>query len=311
MTPDCYETIRKTIQSLRAQTVRDRLEIVIVAPSKETLGLVDKEMADFHSVSVIEFGEIKTLGAPRAAAVCGAHSPLVALGEDHAFPEPTWAEVLIEAHQQPWAAVGTVMCNGNPGLLSWMSLVMDYGRWIEPVATGVTDDVPGHSSAWKRSLLVEYGPRLELMMQAPTLMHWDLLAKGHQLYLQPAARVRHLNITRLSPFVLDHLFGAQVFAAARASSWSWIRRLLYVGGVPILMIRTLREWLGHFRRTGLSAQFLPKAWPLLLLSIAVWGLGEAAGYAFGMGPAERRTLKYDARRGPYLSRRDRELLTTQ
>ena len=31
-TPGCYETIRLTMQSLRSQTVRKRVEIVIVAP---------------------------------------------------------------------------------------------------------------------------------------------------------------------------------------------------------------------------------------------------------------------------------------
>jgi hypothetical protein len=31
LTPDCYETIRKTMGCLRAQTVRDQLEIIIVA----------------------------------------------------------------------------------------------------------------------------------------------------------------------------------------------------------------------------------------------------------------------------------------
>jgi hypothetical protein len=33
LTPDCYETVRKTIRHLRAQNVRGCLEIVLVAPS--------------------------------------------------------------------------------------------------------------------------------------------------------------------------------------------------------------------------------------------------------------------------------------
>lgn len=36
VTPDRYETIRQTIKHLRAQTVRDRLEVIIVAPSSQT-----------------------------------------------------------------------------------------------------------------------------------------------------------------------------------------------------------------------------------------------------------------------------------
>jgi hypothetical protein len=37
VTPGRYETIRKTMQHLQAQTVADQLEIVIVAPSAATL----------------------------------------------------------------------------------------------------------------------------------------------------------------------------------------------------------------------------------------------------------------------------------
>ena len=40
VTPDRYETIRKTMDHLRVQTARHRLEIVIVAPSAARLALL-------------------------------------------------------------------------------------------------------------------------------------------------------------------------------------------------------------------------------------------------------------------------------
>ncbi|HEX5708076.1 MAG TPA: hypothetical protein VFX96_12315 [Pyrinomonadaceae bacterium] len=36
VTPDDYRTIRKTVRHLGAQTARERLEVVIVAPSRAT-----------------------------------------------------------------------------------------------------------------------------------------------------------------------------------------------------------------------------------------------------------------------------------
>src|SRR5205814_7700430 len=125
VTPDSYETIRKTVRALRMQTARKCLEIVIIAPSKRTLGLIEDELKEFHSVHVIEFGKIEALAAPRVAGILAASAPLVALGEDHGFPERDWAQSLIEAHRQPWAAVGPAFINGNPGAMSWMSLIMD------------------------------------------------------------------------------------------------------------------------------------------------------------------------------------------
>lgn len=47
-TPDNYQTIR-TISHLRRQTVRDTLEVIIVAPSLAQLELDESEMSDLAS----------------------------------------------------------------------------------------------------------------------------------------------------------------------------------------------------------------------------------------------------------------------
>ena len=61
-----------------------------------------------------------------------AHAPIVALAEDHCFPEPGWADALIRAHQGPWAVVGPVVRNANPAtIVSWCDFVIGYGPWME------------------------------------------------------------------------------------------------------------------------------------------------------------------------------------
>jgi hypothetical protein len=54
VTPDRYETIRKTMEHLRVQTARHRLEIVIVAPSAARLALPGRELDDFCRVDIVE-----------------------------------------------------------------------------------------------------------------------------------------------------------------------------------------------------------------------------------------------------------------
>jgi hypothetical protein len=49
VTPDNYQTIRKTVLYLQAQTVRSRMEIMIVAPSTDQLGLVESDLDSFFS----------------------------------------------------------------------------------------------------------------------------------------------------------------------------------------------------------------------------------------------------------------------
>jgi Glycosyl transferase family 2 len=128
VTPDDYQSIRKTIRHLNAQTVRDRLEIIIVAPAREGLGLIESELADFQRLRVVEAGEIKFPSQAKALGVLEATAPILAFAEEHCYPDPGWAAALIAAHGQGWAAVGPTIRNANPRtLLSWAGFFLHFG----------------------------------------------------------------------------------------------------------------------------------------------------------------------------------------
>jgi hypothetical protein len=73
--PDGYETIRTTMRHLRAQTARDRLEIVIVAPSVDALHLDHTELQEFLQFRVVEVGEVRSIAEGNAAWVRHASAP--------------------------------------------------------------------------------------------------------------------------------------------------------------------------------------------------------------------------------------------
>ncbi len=190
-----YPTIARTVRSLATQSVCGQIELVVVGQSHEALKLFVEDLAGFHSYQVIELGRSLTVAAGNAAGVRMAAAPIVVLGEDHCFPDQGWAQALIEAHAGPWAAVGPVMCNANPGnAVSWADLLIGYGPWAEPSGGGEMSFLPGHNSSYKRDVLLQYGEELEARLAAEAVMHWDLRAKGHRLYLEPSARVHHLNL---------------------------------------------------------------------------------------------------------------------
>ncbi|HEV8713526.1 MAG TPA: glycosyltransferase [Candidatus Binatia bacterium] len=175
VTPDRYETIRKTVGYLHAQTVKDRLELVIVAPSAEQLAADDPALNDFFRFRVIAVGEISSIARAHAAGIRQASAPVVVLAEDHSFPEAGWAEALIERHRQPWAVVGPVVRNANPdSLMSWADFLLGYGTWLEPAPAGETNYLPGHNSSYKRALLLDYDRELEAMLEAEFVLHKDL-----------------------------------------------------------------------------------------------------------------------------------------
>lgn len=301
VTPDKYGTIRKTIGYLKRQTVKERLEVVIVAPSVSALDLNASDLEEFLQFQIIEVGTLRSIAHAYAAGIRQANAPIVAFTEDHSFPDPDWAEVLIEAHRKSWAAVGPLVRNGNPNsLVSWADFFIAYGRWSDASVAGIIDHLPGHNSSYKRDLLLTYGPELETMLEAESVLHWDLIAKGHQLYLEPAAKTSHLNFALLSSWVPVQFYAGRQFAAMRAYRWSLLRRFIFTGGA--LLIPLVRFWRiqKDIRRPGHPRRLLYRVLPVLILGLAIDGFGQMIGYGLGAGDTMEKVAKYEFHREQHI-----------
>src|SRR5262249_29287115 len=160
-----------------------------------------------------EVDAIEIVADTRATGIQQATAPVVAVGEDHSFPEAGWAEALIAAHRQPWGAVGAIIVNGNPETMtSWAGVLSNFPPWAEPAPGGATiggvmSELPGHNTSYKRTVLLEYGTELGQLLEMELILHADLRARGHQLYLERAARTHHTNISRTGYYVLESFYG--------------------------------------------------------------------------------------------------------
>ena len=209
VTRTSFPSIRKTVRHLSRQTFKDRLELLIVAPSREELALEESEVQGFGAVKVLEFGPIISMPHAKLSAVRLATTPVVAFAEDHCYPEPDWAEDLIEAHQEPWAAVGPLFKNANPSSLnSWASYLMSYAHWNEPITTGPTDALPWHNTSYKRECLLEFGPELSALLCPERFLQESLLARGHQFFLSPKATVSHVNVSLFASVIATRMLAA-------------------------------------------------------------------------------------------------------
>jgi hypothetical protein len=297
VTPDGYPTIRKTIRHLRAQTVLDALELVIVAPSRADIEEYEPELRCFPRVRIVEIGALRTTGSARAAGIRAATAPLVVLSEDHCYPEPGWAGALIQAHRQPWAAVGPAFGNANPeSLISWAGAFVNLSRWLAPVTSRVVDDLPGRNCSYKRALLLEFGDQLEAMLDAESEMHASLRARGYALYLESAARTNHRNISEIKAFIDEQFLVGRLFGGARARSWSPAQRVLRIGAAPLVPWVRLRRIVPDIRRAGRERALLPHVLPALVLGLVAHALGETAGFARGIGDADVRISRLEFHR---------------
>ena len=309
-TPDCFETIRKTIRHLKAQAVRERIEVVIVAPESAITDIGMDELQDFWGYQVVRTAGVASVGAANAAGIRRARAPIVALAEDHSFPEPGWAEALLEAHRGPWAAVGPAIRNANPRtLVSWADLFVAYAPWLDPAPAGPRDHLPGHNSSYKRDVLLRYGDDLEQMMASESVMHWDLRRRGHQLYLEPKAKTAHTNFSLLSSWLVSKFFSGRVFASARVRDWPYWKRLVLGGASPLIPLVRLRQILGQLRKSRQPAGLVLRVLPVLLAGLALSAAGEMAGYLLGAGGARERLARFEFHRSRHLCAADQKELT--
>jgi hypothetical protein len=200
-----------------------------------------------------------------------------------------------------------VLVNGNPGTaISWSNLFIDYGPWLAPCAAGPRDDLPGHNSSYKRAALRELGPRLEELLAAEFVLHAELRRRGSRLYLEPAARTRHINVTRLGSWLPERFDAGRVFAAARCRRWPLHRRLLYAAGSPLIPIVRFARTLPHIRRARPRVSRLR-----LLVTVAVGllasALGELCGLLGGPGRSKARTASMELYRFDHVRRPERSV----
>jgi hypothetical protein len=309
VTPDRFARLRLTLARLRDQSAAGELEIVVVAPSTGVAAVDERELAGFFAYRIVEAGRTTSSAVRRAAGVRAATAPVIAFTEDHCLPEPGWARALIDAHREPWAAVGPAFLNGNPeSLTSWVNLLIEYGPWVSPVEAGPRDHIPPHNSSYKRDLLLGYGDRLEELLEAETVLQWDLRARGHELYLEPAARTRHYNISLPSATIPLRLAVGRMFGAARARDWPIGKRAAYAAASPAIPLVRFARLVPIARRCVKGPRIFPRVLAPLLAALVIDGLGEALGYALRGGGSVARVTRFEYDRDLFMRPAERSAL---
>jgi len=294
--PDKYDELWYTMQHLKKQTAASQMEIVFVLKTRQQLPLDMSDLKIFHCWCLVETASIKSIGYGFAAGIRQAHAPIVALTEDHSFPDEHWADTFISRHKETWVAVGPSMRNGNPvNTLSWVDFYQAYGDWAQPVVAGSPRHLPGHNSSYKRDILLSFGERLEDFMQAESVMHRHLTGLGYRLFLAPETCTSHHNFITWRDWIPSRYFTGRLYASVWSRDWPSLRRYLFTCASPMIpFIRLWRVGRNICRREKWyrAAQLLPP----LFAGLAIEGLGQMMGYAFGAGNAAEKVAQYEFHR---------------
>ena len=307
-TPSDFASIATTVRHLSRQSVARRLELVVVAMGQPGFSLDQPACRGFWGSRVVHVGRASH-GEAGGAGVRAAQGAVVVFAEDHCFPEPGWAEALLQGYRSPdVAAVGPVFRNANPGtLVSWCDFAIGYGPWIDSTTSGDQPFLAGHNSSYRREVLLDLGSRLEELLEAETVLHLKLRKQGLRLVVDPRARAAHTNFGRFRAWLPVQYHCGRVFAAERAREWGRAKRAFYAAASPLIPCVRFVRALGHLRRAERPRPSLPRLAPLLGLGLAADGLGQLLGYVAGGGVSAQHLTGFEFRRVDHVPESDRKL----
>lgn len=279
---DVFETIRPVLERLHEQTIRDRLEIVLVVSEPRSVEERAEELADFANVRVVEVAKGTPLARARAAGIRSATASRVFIGETHSYPHPGMASALLEAHAQGWDVAVPAFGNANPeGLLSWIGFIADYGPWMDGLPPRPLDYAPFYNVSYEREVLLELGEGLARALDHGDEMLRFLRSTDRQIAFVPDARIDHLNLSRATSMLWERFIAGVLIGGTRSRRWGWPKRLLYCGASPliaaVLAARAIQT-LSPIRDRVLLPRWIV---PGILGVSAIQAAGEAMGYVSG------------------------------
>jgi len=300
---DRYETVRLVVACFAAQTIRDRVEIVIVLPEECGHEVPHDDLSMFAAVQTVEVPSISPMPSARAAGVRATTAPVVFIGETHSFPHRQFAECLVKAHEGPWDVVVPGLLNANPATpKSWAAFVLDYGYWLASLSAAPIGSGPTWNTSYKRDVLLELGERLGSALSSGDTLPRELRARSRRAYFEPRAVIDHANV-ELSGWADERFLSGVIIGANRGKQWSWLRRAFYFAASPLIPFVLLYR-VSRPIKILVRHRVMPRGSVAAIVAGAfVRTAGEAAGYLAGITPqAEQRMEEYELHKLRFASR---------
>ena len=278
--------VHRCLDALAAQTAADRIEVVVVDVAADAGPIA---LPPELGASTVIRGEAGiSLGRARALGVRAASGGAVAFLVDHGYPEPRWAEAVVNAYAGPWAAVGYAFAPANPETQAVRATMLaQFLPWLSPARPGTVRSLPGNMVSYRSSLLRSCEGGLDGMLEVDHVLHERIRRGGGEMTVAPDAVVRDECFESLADVALANHVYSEMLAVqrARANSWSLPRRIVYALGSPVgVFAMRSAQTFAAARRTG-RLRALARTLPGVLAILAMAALGEARGYLF-----ETRTL---------------------
>jgi GT2 family glycosyltransferase len=289
------ERAQLSLESLYAQTIADRMELIVI--DLKTRDVPELSVSPRIPTRYVTLGSEATWGHARARGVEMATAPVVAFIEDHCTADAGWAEALVRAHREPWAAVGYAFTNPHPeSYLSRAILASEYGCWEHPTSSRQARVLPCGNVAYKRDALLSLNGELENLLTPDFVIHERFNSQGLPMYVESQAIVAHDSLVRLRDLFAASFMFCRILASRRVETqrWSGPKRVAYglatpFIGPPIALWRLFSSRRDDIATWGTLVIYLP----VIIVKGVAAALGESVGYLAGAGKSETQFVKWE------------------
>jgi len=276
-----YQSLINCLDSILACGNQDKIEIIVVGNSSDnSFPHLDIK---YPSVRFVQFSQ--NMGIPELSAegIAQTSGEIIALTDSSCLVDGDWITSILKAHQSKSAVVGgTVEIHGLKKAVDWAAYFCEYGEFMYPLKAGSVDALPGNNISFKRSALL-IGNEYVKNKFWKTFWCQNLRAEGVELISEPSMLVYYTKNFRLVSFLTRRFHHGRCFAGMRAIEFTIIKRVLYLNGSVLLpfifLYRVIFTIVGKKRRL----KELLLSFPLIVLAIIFWSLGETCGFLAGTG----------------------------
>ena len=205
--------ISQCLASLRQQTQRDDVEVIVVDSSPEDIS--DFIHEKFPFVRVTHLNERTFPGTARTVGIAKAHGSRIAFIDTDCRAGDSWVDRIIAAHKNDKNVVGGSVANGTPrSLVGTAEYLIEFNEHIPAMPVGHVRFIPTCNISFKRGVFEKIGKLEDTIKGSDTLFCRRILLSGESIYFDRDITVWHINRTSLEKYLRNQydlgFGGAQV-----------------------------------------------------------------------------------------------------
>ena len=271
-----YDTVAAAIESWRAQTQRDHLEVLVLLPGAPGDGPASASVME-APFAPLWIGSA-SLHEARAMGVDAARGSYVFFAEDHCLPDAEWAAVMLRRMDEGWDVINPGFRPGSRGSLWGLgAFLLAYAEWMQPIESGPIQVVCGANQCIRTELVRSLSRPLSDHLQFGAFLVRTLVRQQRRCYLEAQARMRHFDNAVATLSLREVLYVGLAFGAFRTETWAWPVRAAYALAWPVLAWLHGQRALVQYLRAGRADGIPATVFAAVTCQALAWGVGEAVG----------------------------------